>query len=574
VVENKRISPLFEEAVKRNFDVPWPLIDDDGNEAETTSLIKSERILAALAFGLGALVVRGLSTSETKLAYGLPKMSDRVIRELRDRIRAGEDPLGEAFCALRPPPRRRKDGAVYTPREIVKAIISWAETVGEPKRVIDPGAGSGRFLLEAGRRFPKAYLVAVESDPLAALTVKANLAASGMADRAEVRLEDFRTSTLDGFEGSTLYVGNPPYVRHHLIEPKWKSWLKNEAAEMGLNASTLAGLHVYFFLSIARRAKAGDYGGLITAAEWMDVNYGQLVRDLFLDRLGGQSVIVIEPGAEPFPGTATTGAITTFTVNGKSPSAKFARVESLKNLSDLSIGRPVGRERLATEKRWSHFTRTPREVPEGYTELGELARVHRGQVTGANHIWIAGPHSAGLPETVLFPTVTKARELFSASWVLTDDEALRRVIDLPQDLSGFNGKEKDAINRFLKRAEEMGVRESYIVRHRKAWWSVGLRKPAPILATYMARRPPTFVLNRVEARHLNIAHGLYPREEITAEVLTGLVHYLRESASLHGGRVYAGGLTKFEPREMERLPIPEPEILKEIGIARTSEMDN
>ena len=73
---------------------------------------------------------------------------------------------------------------------------------------------------------------------------------------------------------------------------------------MELQASALAGLHVYFFLAIARRAKAGDYGALITASEWLDVNYGRLVRDLFLNRLGGQSIHVIEPKAEPFPGTA------------------------------------------------------------------------------------------------------------------------------------------------------------------------------------------------------------------------------------------------------------------------------
>ena len=76
-------------------------------------------------------------------------------------------------------------------------MLSWAEGVGDPDRVIDPGAGSGRFLLEAGRRFPDAALVAIERDPLAALTVRANLAVAGMAGRAEVRVEglpDFQSA--------------------------------------------------------------------------------------------------------------------------------------------------------------------------------------------------------------------------------------------------------------------------------------------------------------------------------------------------------------------------------------------
>lgn len=558
----------FEEAVRRILGVPWPPPRERPGPKPTRlsqSRIPDEETLAAFAFALGAATVGPLSASERALAT-TTATDPAIVSALRQEIEAGQDPLGEAFALIRSAEVRRKLGAIYTPLPIVKAMIAWAETIGQPDRVIDPGAGTGRFLLEAGRRFTKARLVAVELDPMAALMTRANLATAGLADRAEVRVEDFRNSPLNGFDGHTLYVGNPPYVRHHLIGPEWKAWLKREADAMHLPASALAGLHVYFFLAVARRARAGDYGALITAAEWLDVNYGQLVRDLFLDRLGGRAVYVIEPKAEPFPGTATTGAITIFKVNGKPTSARFARVDRLDTLDSLAGGRPIRRERLAAESRWSHFTRSNKAIPAGYTELGELCRVHRGQVTGANRIWIAGPHSAGLPESVLFPAITKALELFRAGWVLTDDTKLRRVIDLPTDLSVFQGHQLEAVERFLKQAERMGGKGSYTATHRKAWWSVGLREPATILATYMARRPPAFVLNQVEARHLNIAHGLYPRESLDPLLLNKLVHFLRQSATTRGGREYAGGLTKFEPREMERIPVPEPSLLLEMSL--------
>ena len=520
-------------------------------------------MLAALSVELGASTVPPVTEQELAILDEVSDIPDGLVAAARGRIQAGGDPLGEAFCNLRSAARRRELGAVYTPSAIVSAMLSWAERVGEPDRVIDPGAGSGRFLLEAGRRFPKASLVAIERDPLAALTARANLAASGMAGRAEVRVENFLEAKLDGAAGRTLFIGNPPYVRHHLIAAQWKAWLKNQAASMNIHASALAGLHVYFFLAIAHRAKAGDYGALITAAEWLDVNYGRLVRELFLDRLGGQGVYVIEAKAEPFPGTATTGAITTFTVNEKPSSAQFARAAKLSALGYLSGGRRVRRERLTTECRWSHFTRTPTEVPEGHVELGELCRVHRGQVTGANRVWIEGEHSDGLPADVLFPTVTRAKELIQAGPVLESGDKLRRVIDLPGDLSLFDDRTLLVVERFLERAVAMGAKDTYTAQHRFAWWSVRLRAPAPVLATYMARRPPAFVLNRAGARHLNIAHGLYPRESIDDDALSGLVAYLRRSASVQGGRVYAGGLTKFEPREMERLPVPEPSFLPE-----------
>ena len=40
------------------------------------------------------------------------------------------------------------------------------------------------------------------------------------------------------------------------------------------------------------------------------MNYGKLVRELFLNDLGGQGITVIEPTASTFEDAATTSAIT------------------------------------------------------------------------------------------------------------------------------------------------------------------------------------------------------------------------------------------------------------------------
>jgi len=77
----------------------------------------------------------------------------------------------------------------------------------------------------------------------------------------------------------------------------------------------------------------------------------------------------------------------------------------------------------------------------------------------------------------------------------------------------------------------------------------------------MARRPPAFVRNLAAARHVNIAHGLYPRDALPPEALDRLAAHLRGSVTTAEGRVYAGGLAKFEPGEMQRLPVPAPALL-------------
>ena len=522
--------------------------------------------LVALAAALGAEETGDLSAAERRLLdeqdQDAAPAAELVLRA-SSLIRRGEDPLGDAYCAIRSPGERRPLGQTYTPHPIIEAMLRWASDHGTPTRVVDPGAGSGRYLLAAGRRFPEAELHGSDVDPLATLMLRANLAAAGLAGRARAHFGDYRALTLPEAEGPTLFIGNPPYVRHHQIAPEWKAWLLQTARRHGLHASALAGLHVHFFLATAEYGRRGDFGAFITSSEWLDVNYGALVRRLLLDELGGQSLHVLAPEAQPFSDATTTGAITCFRIGDTVPAMKVRRVESVSDLGRLAKGRSVSRQRLAETNRWSVLTHVTPALPEGHVELGELCRVHRGTVTGANAVWVRRDAHPDLPERVLFPSITRARELFGAGARLGSLDALRRVVDLPVDLDVFDAAERRQIDRFLREARARGVPEGYIASNRRAWWSVGLRAAAPILATYMARRPPAFVRNDAGARHINIAHGLYPREEMTDAVLDRLADHLRAAVTLAQGRTYAGGLVKFEPREMERIPVPGPDMLTE-----------
>jgi hypothetical protein len=237
----------------------------------------------------------------------------------------------------------------------------------------------------------------------------------------------------------------------------------------------------------------------------------------------------------------------------------------VSELADLAGGVPVPAADLRASPRWSPLLgyRPGRNghMPGGHVELGELCQVHRGQVTGANQVWITGPGPSGLPDRLLFPAITRARELFLAGDALATVTGLRRVIDLPADLDELSGAERALVRAFLAQAKAAGAAGSYIARHRRPWWRVRLAAPAPILASYMARRPPAFVRNQAGARHVNIAHGLYPRQSLSPAALDALAGYLRRSVAPGQGRTYAGGLTKFEPKEMERLPVPGPDLL-------------
>lgn len=526
--------------------------------------VVNEDQIVRIAVDLGAHDFGGpLSAEEERVVAGSRERAAALLQNDLDSIRAsiqsGEDPLGEAISSLRSSGAKRLIGAVYTPKALVKPMVSWV-LQHQPARVVDAGAGSGRFALEIARHHPTAEIVAVDLDPVASIITRAGFAALDQKS-ARVLNIDYIKFNLDASPDLTAFIGNPPYIRHHNLSPSTKAWAQMAARSLGLKVSGLAGLHAYFFLATALIAKKGDIGCFVTSSEWLDVNYGSIIRELLLTKLGGKSLHVVKPTSQPFAETATTAAISCFEAGTQADSIRLEQVESIAHLGELDDGKPIARERLVEASRWTPIIRTRRGIRSDQIELGEICSVHRGAVTGSNAVWITEASNSSLPQRLLFPSVTRARELFRAGFVLDRDDALRRVIDLPQDLDSLEAAEKHQVETFLEAARKAGAADGYIARYRKAWWSIGLRSPAPILASYMARRPPAFVRNLVGARHINIAHGLYPKVPLSDAALDRLTLALRTSISVAQGRTYAGGLTKFEPREMERLPIPDLPVL-------------
>lgn len=524
--------------------------------------------LIGAALELGAFEHARPTTGERALFERAEPVERGFVAQIRDLIVSGADPLGTALVTLRTASERRHTGATFTPTALVEAMVKWVRQWA-PDRIVDPGAGSGRFIVAAGRAMPNARLVAVEIEPLCALLLRAQLSVTGLHSRTLVRVADYPSAPLAGCAGRTAFVGNPPYVRHHQLTPESKLWFVTAAKQLGIKASQLAGLHAHFILATAMKAVPGDVGCFVTAAEWLDVNYGSAVRSLFLHQLGLRSFRLLEPTARPFPDADTTAVICCFEKGTRAPEVTVSRVTRLLASDSIERGRRIARETLTQTARWTALTRDPplrgheprktrRAGVAELIQLGEICRVHRGQVTGHNRVWIVSRGETELPQSVLFASVTRARELFAAGFSITDPTPFRYVVDIPGELDHLPTEARRAVERFLRRAKAEGADSNYIARHRRVWWSVGLRAPAPILASYMARRPPAFVRNIAGVRHINVAHGLYPRVPLSNQALDALTDHLRSSVSCADGRTYCGGLTKFEPREMERLLVPVP----------------
>lgn len=482
--------------------------------------------------------------------------------ELSIALADGDDPLGDAYMSCNTSEERRPSGSTYTPLPIVKEMVDIACARIRPSLIVDCGCGSGRYSLACAKAFPDADVLALDNSDEAVSMCKANALAAGLSSRIKVVKADFTDYEITRpKDGPVLWIGNPPYVRHHDIDPTTKKRFKDIAKMLGMKASALAGLHVHFLAAIARQWRNGDYGVLVTSSEWMDVNYGAFARELLADRLGLDELHLFDRNSQVFDTADTTAVIISF--GGNSGKVHVRASDGFETTMPLSNFRH--------EARWTRLIEsagvTNRDDSDGRADgmvpLGTLARVHRGVVTGNNRFWVRkGSDLEDIPEDLTVPVVAHAREIMGDCIAQSSPESLGRLIVLPEDPNGLTGESHTAAARIIEQGESQGISAGYVARHRRKWWSIRPPQPPAILMTYMGRGKPTFVVNQRRLPMLNVVHGLYPKVDMTPKAIDRLATFLNESVDTASGRTYCGGLVKFEPREAEAIMVPSLEELE------------
>jgi adenine-specific DNA-methyltransferase len=530
------------------------------NCAKTAPQCDFASLKELLATALGLVPRSALTPAEKAATQGIKSSADSArLDSIVACIRAGEDPLGRAYCQIRKSAARRDKGQTFTPPDVVTTMLEWARAQRpEISRIVDPGSGPGTYTVAALKVFPQAHAVAVELDPVVAVLLRANLEAWGLSARCEVVVDDYRNLQLPAIEGSTLFIGNPPYVRHHQISTDWKRWYSTELKAQGVHGSRLAGLHLHFFLKTGALARPGDFGCYITAAEWLDAGYGSALRELLAGPLGGVAVFLARPELKLFEDALASGAITAFAPGTAPEQIRFSRFSSLPDAGKLQGGRKVGIAETRASMSWSALFQEPSlKRPTNRVELGEFFRISRGQLTGQNSVWIQSPETPELPARFLVPTITGASDIIGATnSVIAKTHALKHVISLPSDLRSLPPAERSQVDAFLAWACAQGADKTYTAEHRSPWYRVRLDAIPPIVMTYMRRGPPVFAQNKAGAPLLNIAHGVFPKAPLSERKCAALVAWLNANVDAASGRMSAGGLVKFEPSVAMKIQAP------------------
>src|SRR5690606_35718760 len=87
-----------------------------------------------------------------------------------------------------------------------------------------------------------------------------------------------------GTRAPNLVLANPPYVRHHHLDPNEKERLRALTKRLaGVDVNGLAGLYIHFLLLATAWMEEGGYAAWLIPSEFMDVNYGSVVKRYLAD---------------------------------------------------------------------------------------------------------------------------------------------------------------------------------------------------------------------------------------------------------------------------------------------------
>src|SRR5579884_3972723 len=454
-------------------------------------------------------------------------------------------------------------------------------------RVLDPGVGSGVFFYAlrktAGARRLRAAS-GFEIDHEVANEAKRLWANLGL----QVRLEDFCSAAPPPDDGlkATVIVCNPPYIRHHHLSATQKLELRQQVKRLGLRISGLAGLYCYFLLLAHRWLVDGGVGVWIVPAEFLDVNYGTVVKEYLTSQVTLHRLHRFDPEDVQFTDALVSSVVVAFT---KTPPAAEQKVELTtgNRLSKPRVIHTVPLKELRPDCKWGpRFANgESRVADEGVLTVGDLFTVRRGLATGANDFFILERSKArllGIPAEFLRPILPGPRYVKTEHIDRSPDgfpSGLPELVLLDCDLPLEAIREQYAsLAAYLRQGERLGISKRYLPAHRVLWYKQEHRPPAPILCTYMGRqnggRAMRFLRNRSDATAPNVYLLLYPKAALAEacerepEIIDGLFSALTEIAAglSHGGRIYGGGLNKIEPKELENIALP-PWVQDRYGLA-------
>ena len=466
---------------------------------------------------------------------------------------------------------RRRLGQFSTPYELAKEMVSYGLSVLDAGEItfLEPCIGSGAFysaLLNTVHSVDAIKCAAgIEIDP-----AYCACAQKLWGDRGIHILNDNFTRAVPDKRYHFLLT-NPPYVRHHYLSQGEKAYLaEKEKKETGIALSGLAGLYCHFILLADKWLAPNAVCGWLVPSEFMDVNYGSILKDYLLNHVHLLRIHRYDPDNCIFSDALVSSCVIWY--KNETVPYDYEVEFTFRGTHDKPMERKwVKKSELMKEGKWTRFPEKEIRGPKtDSATLGDFFEIKRGIATGDNDFFIMSRDrisELGMDMSFFKPILPSPRYLKS-DFVASDRDGLPQYFLLDCELSESEiEKEYPAMWCYLQSGVE-NTSKKYLCRSRKKWYWQEQREATYFLCSYMGRgkgncAPIRFILNLSDAIVTNSYLMLYPKPRLQQAISVNPNSVYKIWEALKGisgnqieeeGRVYGGGLKKIEPKELAKVP--------------------
>lgn len=452
---------------------------------------------------------------------------------------------------------RKKLGAYYTPHDVAQCLVRWVVRDASD-RLLDPSCGDGRFIAAHGNS------VGVDCD------VDGVIAARKQVSCGRIHVADFFDWVQQTPERFECVAGNPPFIRYQHFTGPQRNAARHICRRLGADFSGLASSWAPFLVAAASLLKPGGRLAFLVPAELGHAPYAKPLLSFLVRQFEIVHVIAIREKLFPelsedvwvvyAEGYGRRGNEIRLTACDRfqpatAPPAKWHAISmpefEAAHCRLRTFLLPLKARQLYESLRASGST----------VELGSIAQVGIGYVTGANEFFHLRPTTARflrIPHRFLVPTVRNGRILPDCA--VTDDEVRKwRHADEPFLLLRIprDAEVPPPVSAYLDSPAGIAARAAYKCRTRKPWYVVPDVKVPDAFLSYMCGKTPQLAENSAGCTCTNSVHAIRLTNGLSAGALArNWKHPLVELSCELEGHPLGGGLLKLEPREAARVLVP------------------
>ncbi len=206
-------------------------------------------------------------------------------------------------------------GQFSTPIALANNILTHAKRIFPKRgkvRFLDPAFGTGSFYSALKTIFPPTRIEVATGFEIDEYYGKPTLKLWEQTG-LNYQLADFtKLTSPDEDEKYNLIICNPPYVRYHHINEQKKQLQIEALKAANMKLSSLSGLYCYFIALAHPWMKKNGIAGWLIPSEFMDVNYGQAIKDYLLTEVTLLQIHRFDPNDVQFDDALVSSAVVWF----------------------------------------------------------------------------------------------------------------------------------------------------------------------------------------------------------------------------------------------------------------------